>query len=142
MNGPVREDILHFIETRSGKRPGLMDEADVFAALDLDGDRARVFMQDYAAAFSVDLTGYEPRFHHREQASVRRPGWPFPAPYTFGVRLPVSVSTLASAARSGRWPLRYPLLTTVQSFQRLNIPLILIGLPVAAGVVVGLVRLF
>lgn len=140
MNGPGREDILLFIERRTERRLTDLQEADILAGLDLDGDAALGLMEAFAAEFGVDLTGYEPRFHHRDEARVLRPGWPFAAPHLFGVRLPIGVSTLILAAQTGRWPVRYPVLTTVRSRQWLNVPLILIGLPLLVAVVVGLVR--
>ncbi|TGD44693.1 hypothetical protein EEB11_03725 [Pseudotabrizicola sediminis] len=140
MNGPERTDILAFIEARCGRRLTLSQEADVLAALDADGDTATAFMDSFAAAFGVDLTGYEPRFHHRDAASILRPGWPFAPPHLFGVRLPVAVSTLAQAAQSGRWPVIYPVLTVAPSRQWLNVPLILIGLPVLAAAGIAVLR--
>lgn len=141
MNGPGREDILMFIESRSGRRLTQMQEADVLAALDADGDAAAAFMASFAARFGVDLTGYEPRFHHRDAGRVLRPGWPFAPPHLFGVRLPVAVSTLTQAAQTGHWPVIYPVLTVAPSRQWLNVPLIVIGLPVLAGLVIAVLRL-
>ena len=141
MNGAGREDILMFIEARSGRRLTRLQEADVLAALDTDGDRATGFMESFATQFGVDLTGYESRFHHRDESRVLRPGWPFPPPHLFGVRLPIAVSTLVQAAHSGHWPVVYPVLTVARSRQWLNVPLIVIGLPVLAAVVIAVVRL-
>ncbi|RGP38147.1 hypothetical protein D1012_04745 [Pseudotabrizicola alkalilacus] len=142
MNGPGREDIVMFIERRTGRRLTALQQADVLAALDLDGDAAQGFMAAFAAEFAVDLTGYEPRFHHRDEGRAVRPGWPIAPPHLFGVRLPVSVSTMTQAAQTGRWPVIYPVLTAARSRQWLNAPLILIGLPVLAAVVIALVRMF
>ncbi|MFN4155917.1 MAG: hypothetical protein ACK4HF_14795 [Paracoccaceae bacterium] len=140
MNGPGREDIILFIERRTGRRLTALQQADVLTALDLDGKAAQDFMQAFAAEFAVNLTGYEPRFHHREEARVLRPGWPFAPPHLFGVRLPVAVGTLAQAAQTGRWPMIYPVLTVAPSRQWLNVPLILIGLPLLAAVVIAVLR--
>ncbi len=141
MNGPGREDILVFIERRYGRRLALTEQADVLASLDLDGDDAASFMEAFGKDFHVDLTGYEARLHHREEARVLRPGWPLVAPYLFGVRLPIAVSTLLTAAQTGRWPLIYPILTEVKSYQWLNAPLILVGIPVLAALLVAVMRL-
>ncbi|WP_103332293.1 hypothetical protein [Pseudotabrizicola formosa] len=141
MNGPGRAEILAFIEARSGRRLTRLQEADVLAALDADGAMAAAFMEHFAAEFGVDLTGYEPRFHHRDAATVLRPGWPFAPPQLFGVRLPVAVSTLVQAAQTGRWPMAYPVLTPAPSRQWLNVPLILIGLPVLAAAGIAVLRL-
>lgn len=141
MNGPERTDILAFIEARSGRRLTPAQQADVLTALDADGDAATAFMASFAAAFGVDLTGYDPRFHHRDATSVMRPGWPFAPPPLFGVRLPLAVSTLVQAAQSGRWPLVYPVLSVAPSRQWLNVPLVLIGLPFLAALGIGLMRL-
>lgn len=141
MNGPGREDILIFIEARSGRRLSPLQQADVLAALDADGEAASDFMNGFAATFGVDLTGYEPSFHHRDGATTLHPGWPIAPPHLFGVRLPVAVSTLVQAAQSGRWPVTYPVLTVAPSRQWLNVPLILIGLPVLAAALIALVRL-
>ncbi|PJF09661.1 hypothetical protein [Pseudorhodobacter sp. MZDSW-24AT] len=142
MNGPGREDIVVFVERRTGRRLTAAEQADVLAALDLDGAEAEAFLAAFAAAFSVDMTGYEPRFHHRDEALLRRPGWPIAPPLLFGVRLPVSVTTLAQAAQSGRWPVVYPALTVARSGQWLNVPLLLIGLPLLAAVGIALVGFF
>lgn len=141
MNGPGREDILLFIKARAGRPLTRAQEADVLAALDLDGARATAFMESFATRFGVDLTGYEPRFHHRDEATVLRPGWPFAPPHLFGVRLPLAVSTLVQAAQTGRWPMVYPVLTVAPSRQWLNVPLILIGLPLLVAGMLGAVRL-
>ncbi|NEX46079.1 hypothetical protein [Pseudotabrizicola algicola] len=140
MNGPGREDILVFIERRTGRRLTTAEQADVLPALDLDGAAADAFLDAFAAEFRVDLTGLEPRFHSRDEARVRRPGWPFAPPLLFGVRLPLSVTTLAQAAQTGRWPLVYPALTVAPSRQWLNAPLLLIGLPLLAAAAVAVVR--
>ena len=141
MNGPAREDVLHFIEQRFGRRLTRMQESDVLAALDLDGAAAMDFMAVFAAEFDVDLTGYEPRFHHRPEGRTLQPAWPLPAPYLFGLRLPLALSTLVAAAQTGRWPVFYPVLVPVRSHQWLNTPLILIGLPVLAAIVIALVQI-
>jgi len=140
MNGPGREDIVMFIERRSGRRLTALQEADVLAALDLDGDEAVALIDAFAKEFGVDLTGYEARFHHRDAGRVLRPGWPFPAPPLFGVRLPIAVSVLSRAAQTGRWPVVYPVLTVARSRQWLNAPLILIGLPLLVALGIAVVR--
>ncbi|MDR7123281.1 hypothetical protein J2X53_000087 [Pseudorhodobacter sp. 4114] len=131
-----------FIERRSGRRLSAVQEADVLAALDLDGDAASGFMDAFATGFGVDLSGYAPAFHHRDEGRVLRPGWPIAPPHLFGVRLPVSVSTLTLAAQTGRWPVIYPVLPPAPSRQWLNVPLILIGLPVLAAAAIAMVRMF
>ncbi|MCU0901485.1 MAG: hypothetical protein MUC82_13460 [Cypionkella sp.] len=141
MNGPERADILAFVERVSGRRLTRLHEADVLAALDIDGEAARAFIEAFAKEFSVDLTGYEPRFHHRDETRRLRPGWPLPAKPLFGVRLPLGVTVLTKAAQSGRWPVVYPVLGPKPSRHWLNVPLILIGLPVLAILLLGLLRL-
>lgn len=133
MNGPGREDLLLFIEKHAGRSPDVLEEADVLHALRLDGDAAREFIDAFAKEFRVDMAGYEPAFHHLDAAKLLRPSWPLPAPHLYGVRLPLSVSTLLQAAQSGRWPLRYPLLPQAASRHWLNAPLIMIGLPLLAA---------
>ena len=140
MNGPGREDLLQFIEREGGRRPAFAQEADILRALSLDGDAALGFMERFSNAFRVDLTGYDPRYHHLDQGRLARPGWPFAPPPVFGVRLPIALSTLVHAAQSGHWPVRYPLLTSARSQQWLNVPLILIALPALAALVVAVLR--
>jgi hypothetical protein len=140
MNGPGREDIVVFIERRFGRRLTPSQQADVLAALGLDGERAAAFMASFSAEFAVDMTGYEARFHHRDESRLLRPGWPFSAPHLFGVRLPVAVSTLTEAAQTGRWPVIYPVLTLAPSRQWVNAPLILIGLPLLAALLIAALR--
>jgi hypothetical protein len=139
-NGPAAADILLFIEQRHSKVLGPVAAADVFAALDLDGAAAAEFMADYAREFSVDLTGYEPAFHHRDALRAGRFGWPIPVPHLFGVRLPLPVSTLTQAAQTGRWPLRYPILQPVQGRDWLNWLLVLVALPLLVGLGLALLR--
>jgi hypothetical protein len=142
MNGPARADIVTFIEREWRHRLTPLEQADVLAALRFDGDDALAFMDRFAAEFRVDLTGYERAFHHLDAAGLLRPGWPLPVRHPFGVRLPIAVSTLVRAAQTGRWPVQYPLLPPASQRTWLNAPLILIGLPLAAIAVLGLVRLF
>lgn len=133
MNGPGREDILLFIETHVGRRPGVTEEADLLRSLRLDGKDALDFMKRFGAAFRVDMAGYEPAFHHLDESRLSRPSWPLPVRHLYGVRLPLAVSTLARAAQTGQWPLRYPLLPEAPSRHWLNAPLILLGLPALAA---------
>jgi hypothetical protein len=142
MNGPGREDILLFIEKRGGRRPDVLEEADILRALGVDGDEALTMMTDFGTEFSVDMAGYEPAFHHLDQGRLLRPSWPLPAPPLYGVRLPLAVSTLVRAAQTGRWPLRYPLLPPAPSRHWLNAPLILLGLPVLAALAIWAFRGF
>jgi hypothetical protein len=139
-NGPAPEDILLFIEQRHRQKLGPVAAADVFGALDLDGAAAAEFMADYAREFSVDLAGYEPAFHHRDALRAGRFGWPIAVPHLFGVRLPLPVSTLAQAAQSGRWPVRYPILQPVQGHDWLNWLLVLVALPVLVAFGFALLR--
>lgn len=138
-NGPRREDILAFVERQAGRRPGPLDEADLFYALGLDGEAADDFMAAFAREFSVDLAGYEPEYHHHDEGGI--PTWPLRRQYTFGVRVPLTVSNLLDAARSGRWRMRYPLLEPVPSRHVINIPLIVLGLPVVVLLVLGLFQI-
>lgn len=140
MNGPAREDIVQFIEREWRHRLTPLEEADVLTALDLDGDKARDFIDRFSRAFQVDMTGYEPAFHHLDKTGVR-PGWPLPVRPLFGVRLPIAVSILVRAAQTGRWPVNYPVLDPARSRHWLNAPLILIGLPILAILVLALIRL-
>ncbi len=142
MNGPGREDILLFIERHTGRRPSVLEEADILRALGLDGDDASAFMDVFSKEFGVDMAGYEPAFHHLDESRLLRPSWPLPAPHLYGVRLPLSVSTLLQAAQTGRWPLRYPLLPPAPSRHWLNAPLILLGLPVLAALAIWAFRGF
>lgn len=141
MNGPAPADIVQFIAEGWQQRLSPLDQADVLAALDLDGDAAEAFMERFARQFGVDLTGYEAAFHHRESTGMR-PGWPVTVQPRFGLRIPIAVSTLAQAAQTGHWPLRYPVLQPIRSRHWLNVPLVLIGLPLLVGVALAVLRLF
>ena len=141
-NGPADEDILLFIERRQGRKPGVAERADLLAALDLDGAKAEAFMADFATAFGVDMAGYEPAFHHRDAGRAGRFGWPVPVPHLFGVRMPLAVSTLARAARDGKWPLRYPVLRPVPMRYWVNWVLALVALPLLVGLLILLWRSF
>ena len=141
-NGPRDEDILLFIERRTGQRLGPLERADILAALDLDGAAAAAFMADFATAFEVDLAAYEADYHHRDTGRAGRFGWPLPVPHLFGLRLPLAVSTLAQAARRGTWPLRYPLLRPAPPRDWINWVLVLTALPLVAGGLLMLFRLF
>lgn len=141
-NGPRDEDILLFIEQRTGRRLAVTERADILAALDLDGARAEAFMADYAKAFGVDLAGYEPTFHIRDASRSGRFGWPVPVPHLFGVRLPLAVSTLALAARRGDWPLRYPVLPPRPARDWINWVLVLAVLPLLVAGLILIWRAF
>lgn len=142
MNGPGHGDILLFIEKHAGRRPGVLEQADILHALRIDGDAAAAFMAAFAREFGVDMAGYEARFHHHDQGRLLRPGWPLPAPHLYGVRFPIGVGMLVRAAQTGRWPLRYPLLPPAPSRHWLNAPLILLGLPVLAALAIWALRGF
>lgn len=141
-NGPGDEDILLFIEQRSGRRLSPLERADVLAALDLDGAAAVAFMADFSRVFQVDLAGYEAAFHHRDPSRAGRFGWPIPVPHQFGVRLPIGVATLALSARRGAWPLRYPVLKPRPAHDWVNWLLVLGALPVLVAVLILLWRAF
>ncbi len=141
-NGPGRDDVLAFVSDRAGRRLEVWQEADIFAALDLDGAQAERFMADYARTFGVDLAGYEAGFHHRDAARAQRFGWPVAVPHLFGLRLPVPLSTLTDAAQTGRWPLRYPQLVPVPAYDGLNWAIVLIALPLGVGLLLWGLRGF
>lgn len=130
MNGPAAQDILVFIESRFGRRLTALEQADVLAALDLDGDAASGFLAAFAQEFRVEMAGLEPPFHHRDQGRAGRFGWPIPVPLLFGVRLPIPVSTLVTAAQSGRWPVYYPFLRPVPVRDWINWVIVLVALPI------------
>ena len=132
-SGPGREAVAGFIAAHTGRAPKPCEAADLLAAYDLDGARADAFMAAFAHAFSVDLAGYEPAFHHRDAARAARFAWPFPVPHRFGVRLPLTLSTLVQTAQTGRWPLRYPQLLPVSGRDWLNWVLVLAALPLGVG---------
>jgi hypothetical protein len=134
-NGPAATDILLFIEQRFGKRLGAADQADVLRALDLDGAAAADFILAYAEAFKVDIAGFEPAFHHRDAGRAGRFGWPIRVPMLFGVRFPIPVSTLALAARSGVWPLRYPILRPQPVRDWINWVIVLVALPIFVALI-------
>lgn len=129
-NGPAREDVLAFVERSTGKRLSPLQEADVLQALGLDGKKAATFIQAFAKEFGVDLAGYEWRFHHVDEGTLRQPGWPVRPGHPSGVRMPLAVSTLVLAARTGRWPVHYPVPAPTAPKGWLNVLLIVVGLPV------------
>ena len=141
-NGPRDEDILAFIQKRSGRKLGALDRADVLSALQLDGAEAEGFMTDFGMAFDVDLAGYDPAFHHHVGSRAGRFGWPIAVPYLFGVRMPVAVSTMALAARKGKWPLRYPVLSAKPARDWINWLIVLALLPSFVALLVFLVTSF
>lgn len=141
-NGPRDEDILAFLQERTGRKLGVLERADVFAALDLDGDAAESLMTDFGLRFEVDLAGYEPAFHHHVGSRAGRFSWPLSVPYLFGMRMPVAVSTMALAARLGKWPLRYPVLAPRPARDWLNWVLVLVVLPILVAMILSALRLF
>jgi hypothetical protein len=140
MNGPSAQDILLFIETRFGKRLTALEQADVLAALDLDGEAAVKFTEGFAQEFKVEMAGYEAAFHHRDAGRAGRFGWPIPVPMLFGVRLPIAVSTLTDAAQTGRWPLRYPFLRPVPVRDWVNWAIVLVALPIFVALILFIWR--
>ncbi len=142
MNGPSAQDIVLFIEARFGKRLTALQQADVLGALDLDGAEAVTFTQAFAQEFKVEMAGYEPAFHHRDPGRAGRFGWPLAVPMLFGVRLPIAVSTLARAAQTGHWPLRYPYLRPVPMRDWVNWVIVLVALPIFVALMLIVWRSF
>ena len=122
-----------FIEQQTGRRLKAWEQADILAALDLDGQAAAAFLAAFAKTYGVDMAGYEPGYHHRDRGRAARFGWPVQVPLLFGVRVPLPVTTLVLAARSGAWPLRYPVLSPVPVRDWVNWPLVLVALPLLAA---------
>ena len=141
-NGPGAEEVLAFIAAQSGQRLGPLERADVLRALDLEGEAAERFMVAFAQAFDVDLKGYESAYHHRDRRRAGRFGWPLPVPFLFGLRMPIPVSTLVQAARSGQWPLRYPVLEPRPVRDWVNWVLVLGALPLLVALLLLLWRAF
>lgn len=141
-NGPRDEDILAFIQKRSGRKLGVLDRADVLGALHLDGAEAEGFMTDFGTAFDVDLAGYEPAFHHHVGSRAGRFSWPVPVPHLFGVRMPIAVSTMTLAAGKGKWPLRYPVLSPKPIRDWINWLIVLALLPALVAVLLFLLKSF
>lgn len=81
-------------------------DADLFAAVGIDGDDAFDLMRDFAERFQVDLKDYRWYRHHGTEgfplfSRFLRPPWP-------GTLLPITVSQLERAATLHRWPAAYP----------------------------------
>lgn len=138
--GPDAQAILTFIRDYCGKEPDALGRADLFATLRLDGDEAEAFMQAFALKFNVDLTGYEPAYHHRTKGRAGRFGWPIPVPYQFGVRIPVALSHLVQASKSGKWTQRYPVLNPKVAHDWVNWIVVLGGLPLLVAGMILLIQ--
>ncbi len=85
-------------------------------------------MADFADAFKVDLTGFEPAFHYREPHRAFRFSWPVPVPLLFGVRMPYPGQYLGHGRTDGTLAPALPMLQPVPVRDWVNWPLVLVAL--------------
>lgn len=103
----TRAAIEDLIRKHSGCTVLLPPNADILEATNIDGDDVSEFIQDFAAHFHVDLTGYRWFYHHSPE------GWGFStfAPFWGAAydarRVPLTIALLEQAAMLGKWPLAY-----------------------------------
>lgn len=124
-----RSDLDAFFRDYWRVEGDLVDDADVFGRLGVEGDDAFDFIDKFAERFAVDMSGYRWYFHHGEE------GWNlgglfFPPPYRRVIRIPITPSMLTQAIQTKRWPLEYPVhqLPAVRWDGLLNVFLIIAGL--------------
>lgn len=135
-NGPARDTVLAWLESRLGRTLTPAEQADIFAATGLTGQAADDLIADFAKEFGVDLTQYDPLAHREEDGT--RPGWPIPHRPKLGLLLPVSVTLLHLSALAGEWRQRMPDLRPSRGLAWANLPLLLIGLPVLTALLLAL----
>ncbi len=137
-NGPSRDAVLAWLETRIGRPLSPADQADILRAARADGTDAVKLMQAYAAEFNVDMGRYRPELHHDDEAALLQPAWPVRRPPAFGLRLPVAVSLLHASALAGHWVERLPDLRPARNLAWANLPLLLVGLPLLTALIIAL----
>lgn len=136
-NGPTRDAVLAWLQARIGRQLTPAEQADVLAAARAEGDAADALMAAFAAEFNVDMAGWRPELHRDDQAALLQPGFPIRRPPAFGLRLPVPVSLLHASALAGRWVERLPDLRPARNLAWLNLPLLLVGLPLLTALVIA-----
>ncbi|MES2435002.1 MAG: DUF1493 family protein [Pseudomonadota bacterium] len=106
----LAEKILRLAAEHSGRRPEQVDRADIFGAGKLAGDDADEFLDAFIQTYGVDFTGFRDYLHYDGNEP---PGW-FRTSWgvgTDGKRLaivPISLTDLVRAAKSGKWQMEYP----------------------------------
>lgn len=137
-NGPSRDAVLAWLETRIGRPLSPADQADILRAARADGADALRLMQAYATEFNVDMAAWRPDLHHDDESALVQPGWPIHRPHAFGLRLPVSLTLLHASALAGHWVERLPDLRPARSRAWANLPLLLVGLPLLTALIIAL----
>ena len=132
--------MLAFVEGHAGRALTSAEQADVLRATGEDGDSAVEFIDRFGKEFSIDMASYAWAFHHVDEGTLLRVGWPIPSGHHRALRFPLSVTLLTTAARTGQWPVRYPQRPAVASWHWLNWPLILLGLPAVVALGLWLIR--
>jgi len=101
-------NLTQFIADLSGLDDVQADE-DIFGSLGIVGDDFHEMIEKYAAAFSVDMSGYLWYFHADEEGSGFSFGNSFSAaPYNRVTRIPVTPAMLTDFANKGKWEIDYP----------------------------------
>lgn len=137
-DGPTREAVLDWLTPLAGRRLTPAEQADILPALGRDGDEAIRLMQEFGRAFGVDMGAYRWDLFHGAAGRMGQPGWPIPVAPPCGMVFPISVTQLHASARAGRWTGTWPAPAPRRSWHVLNWPILFLGLPLLAAVVLAL----
>jgi hypothetical protein len=135
---PSRADVLAWVTARAGRALNGAEQADLMAAL--PAEAGATLVQDFAAAFGIDLQDHDPDLHTIDDGGALRIGWPFPVTRPRGLRLPVSVTLLHAAALAGHWRLDPPAPQTRADWSWANPLILAAGLPLLTLALLWLVR--
>ena len=104
----TREEALEALEALAGKRlPGPDD--DLLGALGIEGDDANEFIEAYAEACEVDMSGFLWYFHYNaDEPPGSRRVLPVLSDGTIPPYHPVTVENLVASAMAGHWVWDYP----------------------------------
>lgn len=134
-----RQAVVDFVEAFCATVLGDAGADDILKATRFDGDDAFDLIDAFGDQFKVNFEEYIWEFHHSDEAGLLGFGWPFKQPDQKVERIPISIDMLVEAARVGAWPLKYPpYVPDHRRLDRWNI-LIVIGLPMAAFILIGLI---
>jgi hypothetical protein len=138
MPAPSRAEVLGWLETRLGRPLSPADQADLARAAGLDRQTGPALVADFARAFGLDPDGFPHDAYFGRAARFAPPGWPIPPAGGGPLRFPLSLSLLHQAAGAGRWPPRPPVPATGPGLDWLNLPLLLLGLPLLTAAALAL----
>lgn len=104
----IEEKLYALIRKYCGEATQLHKDLELFKDLGIAGDDFHEFMEEYAQAFNVDMSGYLWYFHADEEGVGFLGGIFCPPPYKRVGHIPVTPAVLKRCAESGVWDIEYP----------------------------------